>query len=57
MGKEKLDEEKERQKGKGEIVRRKKIRGKMNGERKNDGERKRKRKRFTLREGRKSEER
>ena len=46
MGKEKLDGEKEREKGKGEIERWKKIRGKMNGERKiGRGKRKRKRKR------------
>ena len=38
MGKEKLDgKEKERENGKGEIERRKKIRGKMNGEKKLDG--------------------
>ena len=46
MGKEKLDGEKERENGKSEIERRKKIRGKMNGERKiGRGKRKRKRKR------------
>ena len=33
MGKEKLDREKEREKGKGEFVIRNKVRGKMNGER------------------------
>ena len=46
MGKDKLDGEKERQNGKGEIERRKKIRGNINGERKiGQGKRKRKSKR------------
>ena len=46
MGKEKLDREKEKEKGKCEVEGRKKISGKMNGERKiGRGKRKRKRKR------------
>ena len=57
MGKEKLDGEKERIKGKGEIERRKKIRGKMNGEIKIGRGKKEKKEKVKLREGRKSEER
>ena len=57
MGKEKLDGEKEREKGKGEIERRKKIRGNEWGKKNWTGKKKEKKEKVKLREGRKSEER